>query len=277
MPKLYGRSVTVIVEPPNEEGFKVDGHDIAFAIEKTSEPEPNKGNIVIYNLEARLRNRLQLKDDAVVTLKAGYLTTAATIFRGNITHVNSGQQGEDIVTTIEAGEGHKPYRSSFVAKTYGKGTPFKTVVQDIVKTFEGFKVTPSITRIISSIGDSFPAGITLDGPSAKVLTDVLRGTGLAWSIQNGEIQLIETGGASDQPLILLTYETGLVDLPKIGEKKDKATIEFKSFIQPGLFPGRKVSVNWIEGKGEFTCQKVQHKGSNFDDEFYSTVEAAYNR
>lgn len=273
MPKFFGRVVRVHVKPKSADGFTVDAHDIAFDVEKTQEPEPNKAKVTLYNLEAAVRHKLQLKDDAEIEIEAGYVDTVATIFKGNITYAISELQGPDIVTSIEAEEGNKAYRSSFVAKSYGPGTPFKTVVKDIVKSFDGMGVTNEITKILDGIGDSFPNGLTIDGQSAKVLNDVLRGAGLAFSIQKGQIQIVKVGGASDEPAIALGYSSGLVGVPRLGEKKEQATITFQSFIQAGLVPRRKVQLDWIDDQGEFVCQKVTHKGSNFDNEFYSTVEA----
>lgn len=267
--------VTIKPKPdsPNPDWVVIDGNDVSFDIQKTQDIEPNKGRITIYNLAEKLRNKLQLKDDSSIVLEAGYKQTIAEIFSGNIIHAVSDIQGPDIVTSIDAAEGHKAYRKSYVAKSYGAGTPFKTVIEEIVKTFEGYKVTPSITKVISSIGKSVPNGLTIDGPSARVLNDVLQPLGYAFSIQKGEVQIIAVGGASDAPIVNLTYQTGLVGVPQLGEKKDKATITFQSFIQPELVPNRKVFVDWIESKGNFVCQTVTHKGSNYDNQFYSTVEA----
>jgi hypothetical protein len=184
--RQFGRVVRVIVKSANGETTSIDGFDISFDVDKNLEPEPNKAKIKIYNLPEDFRNKLQLKDDSKITLEAGYRQTVAAIFEGNLTHALSGIEGPDWVTQITAEEGVKAYRSSYVAKSYGAGTPFKSVVEDIVKTFEGFKITPAITATLSSIGKSFPNGLTLDGQSAKVLNDILRGVGLGFSIQNGQ-------------------------------------------------------------------------------------------
>ncbi len=267
--------VTIKPNPtsPKPDWVVIDGNDVSFDVEKTNEQEPNKGRITIYNLGEKLRNKLQLKDDSTIVVEAGYKQTIAEIFSGNISHTISDIQGPDIVTSIDAAEGHKAYRKAYVAKNYGAGTKLKTVIEDIVKTFDGFKVTPAITKVISSIGKTVPNALTLDGPSARILNDVLSPLGFAFNIQKGEIQIVGYGTASDKPEVNLTYRTGLVGVPQLGEKKKKATITFQSFIQAELEPNRKVAIDWIESKGSFVCQTVKHKGSNYDNEFYSTVEA----
>ncbi len=275
--KLFGRVVDAIIKPTATAGrqdwISTNGQDISFDVEKNTDVEPNKAKISIYNLEKKFRDRLQFDDHAVISLAAGYKDTSAIIFTGNITHAISTNEGPDIVTTIDAAEGHKAYRSSRVAKSYGAGTPYKTVIEDVISSFNGFKVTPAITNVIASIGKTVPNSLTLDGQSARVLNDVLTPLGFAFSMQNGEIQLLESGQPSSQPAVRLTYTSGLVGVPHIGEKKGKAAISFQSFIQPELIPGRRVFVDWIESKGNFVCETVKHKGSNYDNEFYSTVEA----
>lgn len=276
MPKipLYDRVVKVTVTPATGVAFRVEGHDIQFDVEKTREPDPNKGKVVIFNLEENLRNQLHLKDDSKISIEAGYKAKSSVIFTGNIVRAVSGRQGADIVTTIDAQESLKAYRRSVVAATFGPGTPFKTVVETIVRTFEGFKITPQITQVLSTIGKSFPDGLTLDGPSAKVLTDTLRGAGLAFSMQNGEIKIAGADDAYSDPPAVLDYNSGLVDLPQLGEKKEngKTSISFKSLIRGDLYPGRKVELNWVDGRGSYKADVVKHKGSNFETEFYTTVE-----
>lgn len=273
--KLFGRVCRLTIKPKQGDSFKIEGFDFAFDVEKNTKPEPNKAEFTVFNLPDDVRAKLQLKDDAEIEFEAGYKTTAALVFKGNISHAIHYIDGPDMVTKIEAGEGHKAFRSSYVAKTYGAGTPFKTVVNDIVKTFEGFKVTPAITKVLSNIGKSFPDGITIDGKSARVLNDVLKGVGYEFSIQNNEIQILAQGvGASDAPAVKLDYTSGLVGIPQLGEKQGTPTLSFQSLVQPGLVPGRKVLVDW-EGNGgkQVVVQEVKIKGSNFDTEYYSVCES----
>ena len=281
--KLFGRRVRLTYKPASGEpatriegkAIDRDGFDISFEIDKTLQSEPNKGRITVFNLPEDLRAKLQPTDEDIFELEAGYKTTSALIFKGDHAHVTHRLNGGDWETAIEAGEGMKAYRKSYAAKSFGAGTPFKTVVEYVVKTFEGFKVTPAITRTLSNIGKSFPNGLTIDGQSAKVLNEILKQGGLEFSIQNGEIQMVKTDTqASDAPPIKLDYSSGLVDVPQSGEKAGKPVITFQSLIQPGLVPGRKVKLD-VKGDGflkEVKCVDVKIRGSNFDTEFYCYVD-----
>lgn len=271
----FGRVVRARISPADgSEVTLIEGFDVSFDIEKNTEQEPNKGKFKFYNLPEDLRNKLQLKDKDKISFEAGYKTTVASVFEGNVTHVLSGIEGPDWVTNIEAEEGGKAYRTSYVAKSYGEGTPFKTVVDDIVKTFEGLKVTPAVTATIANIGKTFPNGLTIDGSSARVLNSILQGVGLTYSIQNGQIQILASGASNDQPTIELDYSSGLVNVPQLGEKKDKATISFQCFTNPQIVPGRKVLLKEPKGaRGVYVCNVVKIKGSTFDTEFYDTIEA----
>ncbi len=251
----------------------VDGFDMSFDIEKTKEIQPNKAKFQVFNLPERIRNKMQLTDKAKVEFDAGYKTTTSQVFTGNATHALSDVQGADWVTTIEAQEGGKAYRSSYVAKSYGPGTPYKTIIEDVVKSFSVYKITPQITKVISSLGKAAPSGLTIDGPSAKVLNDVLNGLGLGYSIQNGQLQILKTGVGSDLPPVKLGYDSGLVGIPQLGEKTDKATVSFQSLLQGELFPGRKVLLASPGIKGTFVCDNVKHRGANFGQEFFSHCQA----
>lgn len=284
MAKLFGRVTRIKITPKvgdvvtiQGKSIDKDGFDLSFDIEKNLQTTPNKAKFTIYNLPDDVRAKLQLKDDDAIEFEAGYKTTSAVVFRGNVTHVIHYLDGADWVSVIEAGEGHKAYRKSYVAKSYGAGTPFKTVVEDIVKTFEGFKVTPAITKAISAVSKTFPDGMTIDGKSADVLNKVLKQGGLEFSIQGNEIQMVkEDTRASDAPAIRLDYTSGLVGVPQLGEKEGKPTISFDSLIQPGLVPGRKVEIDWEGGKPKtVVCTVVKIVGDNgFGNDFYSKVEAS---
>lgn len=283
MAKLFGRVTRLRIIPKTGDivtihgkSIEREGFDLSFDIEKNLQTTPNKAKFTIYNLPDDVRAKLQLKDDDAIEFEAGYKTTSAVVFRGNVTHAIHYLDGADWVSVIEAGEGHKAYRKSYVAKSYGAGTPFKTVVEDIVKTFEGFKVTPAITKAISAVGKTFPDGLTIDGKSADVLNQVLKQGGLEFSIQGNEIQMVkEDTQASDAPAINLDYTSGLVGVPQIGEKEGKPTVTFDSLIQPGLVPGRKVFVG-VDGVRylELKCKTVKIVGDNgFGNDFYCKVEA----
>lgn len=280
--KLFGRRTRLTIRPKDADAFYIDGKsidrdgfDISFDIDKDMETKPNKAKFTVYNLPDNVRAKLEVDDNAVIEFEAGYKTTSAIVFKGNIAHVLSALEGPDMATHIEAGEGHKAYRKSYVAKSYGAGTPFKTVVEDIVKTFEGFKVTPAITRAISNVGKSFPNGLTIDGRSARVLNDVLKHGDLEFSINNNEIQIVKTDTrASDAPTIVLDYTSGLVNVPQLGDKDGKPKIDFQSLLQPGLVPGRKVQLDWGVGKKNVVVRTVKITGSNFEDAFYCNCEAA---
>lgn len=271
---LFGRVCRLRIKTDAGELIIIDGFDMSFEIEKTREVQPNKAKFQIFNLPERIRNKMQLTDKDKIEFEAGYKLTASRVFIGDATHALSGTQGPDWVTTIEAQEGIKAYRSSYVAKSYGPGTPYKTIIEDVVKSFGVYKVTPQITKIISSLGKAAPNGLTVDGPSAKVLNDVLGGLGLAYSIQNDQIQILATSvGTSDLPAVKLGYDSGLVGIPQLGEKTEKATLSFQSLLQPELVPGRKVLLTTQGVKGTFVCDNVKHKGDNFGKEFYSHCQA----
>ncbi len=274
--RFFGRvcRATIVPQDNPTDIVLLDGFDVSFDIEKTREQEPNKGKFTFYNLPESLRKRLQLKDTSKITFEAGYKDNTFVLFEGNLTHAMSGLQGGDWVTNLEAGEGHKVYRKSVVSKTFGKGTPFKTVVEYVVKSFEGMKITPQITSTIADITKSFPSGLTIDGPSARVLNEVLRGVGLAFSIQNGKLEINGSEGSTNDQPITLDYSSGLVNIPQLGEKKDKATINFQCFIRAGMVPFRKVVLlEPASVKGTYVCDSVKPKGSNFDNEYYDHVEA----
>lgn len=268
--QLFDRVVKLTIADNELEGFDCD-----FEVVRTTEPEPNKCKLKIFNLPEDIRVAAQ-KADAKLTIKAGYKNTAGQIFNGDIRYAPSAVIGADWVTTIEAGDGEKAYRETDVELTWSKGKNVSSLVDDIVKKFDGI-LPGNLSKVIKAkLNEQLPRGGGMSGQAMKLLNQLLQGYGYAVSIQDGKFQFLDSTGENQTTAVKLTPDSGLVNEPELGEKDKKtgkAKGKLRSLLQPSIIPGSVVDVEGTSSiKGRFVVQKVTHTGSNYSAPFYTDME-----
>lgn len=280
MGELYIRKVIVEIIPQNGTGKKIEDLRINFSCEKNSESAPNKCEIGIYNLSDSTRSLLEAKNTRV-KLSIGYLglkpngiggsgvnstSTVELVFIGNVKKITQDIQTPDIITKLELADGGNAYRNARLDKGYPPSTDLKLIIDDLI-TSTGLS-KGSISGLPS--GKKYANGYTVSGLSRDNLDTITKSNELEWSIQNEAIQIVKRGEATNDTLIVLTPDTGLIGSPN---KTDKG-VEFISLLQPTLKPGRKVQLKSRFLEGTFKIRKVVDVGDSHQGDFLSKCEAA---
>lgn len=259
---LFGRSASLTVGVPGEQGKKFTDLRITFDIEKSIEANPNSGKISIFNLSEQSRALFEQKG-ATVILMAGY-TIPELIFSGDVKKPLNNRSGPDWITEIEAGDGETAYQEARIDKSYTPGTSVRQIVTDL-----GKQLGTSVGEIKGVTAETFVQGFVASGPVRKYLDEMTEKQGLKWSIQDNALQILPKGDSTTEEAVVLSADSGLVGNPK---KKDKG-IEFQCLLQPKLKPGRKVIIISKTVNGTYTVQKVRHNGDTEGGEWYSNCEA----
>lgn len=280
-----------------------DEFDLRFTITKNQKSKPNKAEISIANLTKTSRSMLTVTG-APVRVEAGYVGNASTIFVGEVTHAGSerwgrpqGQHGPyratrdggDVLTHIQARDAQKAFTRAYINKSFAAGTPRWIAVQAIAEAL-GIPLPKSQVELVSGVYDG---GAVLTGLASQHL-DVLCSTlDLEWSIQDGALQLLRVGASNMEPVIVLSPETGLLDIPGDvedavprwhGNKKKKlaqqssglikhrtSRITRISLLNPGLRIGRRVRLKSADLNGDFRILEVQHAGDTRGEDWKSVV------
>ncbi len=216
----------------------------------------------------------QAPQDAGVTvrLEAGYGDHIGQIFFGVLRKVSSWRKGPDWLTQISGGDCEHSITTARISQTFPKGTPVASVVRALVKTLGvGDGGLPNVLNALNEhgllgAGTTLPKALTMHGDSATELEQFMRSCGMEWSLQDGAFY----AGPAGTPTFpgegpLLTPETGLVDEPQI-DKYGK--IVGKSLLNPDLLPGRVFRVESSRVRGNFLCEKTQHKGTSDGPEWF---------
>jgi len=119
-------------------------------------------------------------------------------------------------------------------------------------------------------------GATLNGSVARYLDQLAEEIGADWWIQDGALYFVTSGQPSPGVAMLVSPETGLISSPKDIRKEQGNRVlgvKWEMLLQPDFRPGQLVSLRSADYNGYYVAQKVKHQGDNWDDAFYTEVEA----
>lgn len=290
MSRLFNRAYVLRIDT-----LEISGLDIAFKIQKTLKPQPNKADIIVWNLTADHRKQLEGQRDRLgkrsapvhVELEAGYDNDTHLIFTGDLSVVFSERDGADIATHVEAGDGSLSWRQARANFSFQSGTSIKDVLGGVGKALLTGKgnVNDSLNKIgnlikIDSEGGTFPEGTTVSGSAVEEFQRICDSAGLEWSIQNGVIQVKQKGKPLSQSAIELTPETGLLGSPSVKvsppdpqkTKKQEKVVKCEVLMIPGLVPGRKVHLKSESFDGVYEIWEVVFEGDTHGEKWGAELE-----
>jgi len=268
--ELYGRRLTVTVTAKGIARTWTD-MDVQFRVEQTAGSDPNKAELVLFNLSEDSR-RLVSDDSAVLTLSAGYPGTEAVIFRGDVDEVQTSSDGMDVSTRVSCSDGGRALRSTVVNVSTSKDTPKADLVDEVLTALGLPK--GSISGVTGALKQGF-AGLV---PAKQLLDELVSSSSARWSVQDGEAQVHPLTGTPDA-VVVLSVESGMVGVPERTVQDDqqggtkRRGVKVKSLLQPGLRPGRRIRIvsTWVSG--DFVVEKVSHSGDTVGADWYTDVEA----
>lgn len=267
---LYGRALLVTVDDVDLSGF-----DVAFSVTRTIKPNSNTCEIRVFNLGRALRRELATKAKAglFVTLAAGYGNRLSQLYRGDLRDAFSVREDTGWVTTISSGDGEQARRNARIRRAFPRGTRVEVVLRALAESL-GVGLGNSTRALIGAKklthgSSELVSGLVAHGNSAQQLTALLGSVGMEWSVQDGELQILDQGRALANEAIVLTPETGLVGSPEPGHK---GTVKAVSRIITGLQPGSRVLIESQEVRGMFRIERVDCSGDTSQDDWYQHLE-----
>lgn len=243
---------------------------VAFAVEKSLNRDPNKAEVTIYNLNEEHRKALQKKQACII--EAGYVSTMEKIFNGDLTFVSHARESVNWASKIEAKDGGVQYQSARMNKSFRPGTQMSAVLNQAAQALGvgPGNAAQAFSGTLRGGLTQFTKGVTLSGRVSDVLDKFVTTAGLEWSIQDGQIQVLQPKSTTQQLLINLSPDSGLIGSPEMGEK---GIVKAKCLLMGGLVPGRKVKLESAMVTGFFRIEKVRHSGDTWGSEWYSEMEA----
>jgi hypothetical protein len=268
---LFGRQVRVTVG-----SLAIENLDVEFKVTKSLQPEPNKAMIRIFNLNRAHREQLEQQTQVPVELFVGYEeseTANGLIYRGTLRRPFSVLEIPDWVTTIRTGDSEKETRSARVNKSFSPGVTFDAMLKEAANALGvglGNAIEAFSKGKFEEGAKSLFSGGILQGSAHKEMKRLLRSANLEFSVQDGELQVLEIGKALQSRAQVLSPTTGLIGSPQFGTK---GQLKVRCLLIPDVFPGRKIQVKSSRVDGLFRVEKASYTGNTRAADWYIDLEA----
>lgn len=281
--QLFDRRCTIVVGKPQPAGdytqvvpnaLKITQLRMAFSIEKTDRPEPNTCEVQIFNLSDKSRALVEEKGLRCV-ITAGYPSTEAQIFSGDVLYASHIKADRDWSTKLQLRDGGRAYTFARVSQSFQPQTSFGDVVKATVGQL-GLDQGNTVDKLKAFANLAFDKGFTMHGQASRELTRLLDSQNMGWSIQDGRVEILGAAEALVTQVPLISPDTGLIGSPAMGtpaEKGKPAMLKVKSLLQPSLRPGGKFELKSSLRSGVFRIRKLVQVGDTFGGDWYSDIEA----
>lgn len=273
---LFDRVASVDVQAESGKALHIEGNRISFDVTKTRTEASNTAEVLIYNLSAESRARLQERN-AFVRLFAGYRenTGLEALFIGEADFIHSRREIPDIVTKIEIQDGIKELREYRVSLSYKPGATAQQVLQGIASA-----LSLPLRSTVSAAGE-YPRGYSFLGPAKESLDQVCRKAGLEWSIQDGSLLILPMSSDAGNVGLLISPETGLIGSAErinysegelAGDMSAKPQWKIVSLLQPKVLPAHRIKIRSADLNGYFVVDTVRHRGDTRGHDWYTEME-----
>lgn len=289
--KLFRRAVNVTVG-----SLLLSGFDVAFTVKRSlgiataaGKPHPNTCDLKVWNLSPDHQKALaqatipgarsvtttpgQTNTVVPVRIEAGYVGALAQIFLGELRAAQTVVDGPNRITELSTGDGDKAIQQNRISVTFGPATTAGAVMRRLLQVLGvGQGNLPKALQLLQKAGvaQMYVKGACLKGPASDHMTDLCRSAGLEWSIQDGQLQVLNLGQPLDGQAVLVAPGFGMVGSPTVDTK---GILSVTTLMIPQVRPGVKISVDSFQVKGGYRVISVESVGDTFGNEWYHKIEA----
>ncbi|MGH8817494.1 phage protein [Achromobacter pestifer] len=262
---------------------------VTFDIAKNADEEPNDAKISLYNLAASTRRMLE-EPGLRCVLYAGYAEEGGPLLMasGSIVYAYTKFQQPDVVTELTVKDGYIEIRDTAVSIGLGPGAQASAIIRDIARQM-GLPLL-----MADDVPDRrWEQGFSFYGAARTALHKVTQGTGLEWSIQNQQLQVVQRLGTTRRQAVVLAVDTGLLGYPermreapteKASAKGQPAAAKpasghqqrdgwkVKSLLLPTINPGDLVKLESRSVQAFQRVEKVHHTGDSEGGDWQTELE-----
>lgn len=281
MPR-FDRVYRLLVGKPNQKGVEiVQPIRITFDVRKDTEEEPNDHTIRVYNLAAATRRALE-EPGLRCVLYAGYAEEGGPLLMasGSVVFAYTKFEQPDVVTELIVKDGYTEVRDTAISIGLGPGAQASAIIRDIARQM-GLPLV-----MADDVADRrWQQGFSFYGAARTALHKVTQGTGLEWSIQNQQLQVVQRRGTTRRQAVVLAADTGLLGFPERTREaaREKAKVKdqttgdnvnlvsaqqqrdgwrVQSLLLPTLNPGDLVKLESKSVEAFLRVEGLQHSGDS---------------
>jgi len=276
MSQQFNRFARVDVGLQGGGGVRIEGLRVAFELVKTSLPRANELTVSIYNLSPSSRAQVE-QIGARLVLSAGYTRDIIkTLAVGDVSSYETLTDGNgDRVTTLICGDGVRALRDTRIALSYMGGIAAQQIVTDI----SGAMALDSVD-ILADLSGGYRNGYSYSGQARGALDELASRFNFDWSIQNGELKILERRTADTRDVVVLTPQTGLIGSPAplddlgtaMAQNAQQAGLTVECQLQPRLYPASVVELRSRDYTGRYRIETVIHRGDTHGNDWRSELQ-----
>lgn len=250
---IFRRRIEVMIDSLK---FIYPGLFIDFRTAFDDDPEPNTGEIVIYNVSDESENRI--KKGQTIILNAGYEGDVGTIFAGVVEEAYSKWDGPDKQLRIACGDATDRWANATVNKTYVAGTSASQIIRDMLGNF-GLEVG----QVSLSQDIVYPRARTFSMPLRTALQQLSKDTGSKFHISNGSVVFRAVQGGKETGFIL-NADSGLIGSPERVTGNDDVDYSLFCFLNHRIHADSIIKIESRTVNGIFRVVKGEHVGNRQD-------------
>jgi hypothetical protein len=281
-----------------QNAVEITGLQIRFKVRKTSsnKDRKNKAEVEIYNLSKEYQTLFEEKYVGV-SLSVGYEDTGLKrLFSGQAFNVGTRKEGADTITKVELDELFKELNYKPVSKLIPAGKTVKNVIQELTK------LVPEVSKSIfngKNIEKAVIDGYPMSGTPRQILNELSTAYEIDWQIDDGTLFISDKGDSytnNTQTAFLIHEQSGLIERPywdarnvkdpegrkiesidskgkshKKTAKVKKKSLKFKVLLNPAIYAGTILKLEYPEYTGFYKVDEVKHSGDFRGEEWYSEV------
>ncbi|WP_241068304.1 phage protein [Achromobacter insuavis] len=207
----FDRVYRLLVGKPNQKGLEIrQPMRVTFEVSKDAQEEPNDHRVRIYNLAADTRRALD-EPGLRCVLYAGYAEEGGPLLMasGSVVYAYTWYEPPDVVTELAVKDGYTEVRDTAVSIGLGPGAQASAIIRDVASQM-GLPLV-----MADDVPDRrWQQGFSFYGAARTALHKVTQGTGLEWSIQNQQLQVVRRRGTTRRKAVVLAADTGLIGYPE---------------------------------------------------------------
>ena len=257
--------------------IRVENHKIKFEIKKSVLSNTNSCRVDIYNLSQITRNKITSDPSSLVRVSAGYVENGGllNIGQGNISNILHTSKGPDIITTIYSKDGFNAITNNNLSLSFIGKTQLSSVINAIIT-----KLGLPVKFADYNKSGEFKNGYSYVGSIPETLDQLGSQFDFRWSIQNGQLQILNGNNSTSEQNVFLSAGTGLVESPELIiktknlDKLNKNEYNVVSLLQPQLEVGDLVQIESNSLNGAFVIRELIHTGDTRGNEWYSKLVVA---
>lgn len=247
--------------------IEITQHRVRFKVKRNLSKNPNQCEIQIHNLSEHTRGEFE-RLPVQIMLHAGHDGVAKLLSSGDLVRSWSERDGTEIVTTLIVRDGMRAFANARMNRSYKPPILVGRVLADAAKSM-GLLLPPSIEQS-AELRQALASGISLQGPTRDVLTQLLAPYNYRWSVQNGSLLILRDDDTAPGEMLLIDSDAGLVGSPKKrapNKPKAKQEIDFDLFVDGEIGPGRRVQLRSEFFDVPLKVIEVEHAGDSHGEEF----------